>query len=68
MPVYSYVASASPDLTASRAPIEPWMLVLSMTFAPAASKTMPIIWPRTICSVNSFEVTVSCAPGERPAR
>lgn len=62
MPVYSYAASAVPERTASRAPIDPWMLVLSMTRAPAASKTMPIIWPRTICSVNSFEVTVRWAP------
>ncbi|MGX1120262.1 hypothetical protein RKD37_005625 [Streptomyces ambofaciens] len=62
MPVYSYVASASPFSTAARVPTEPWMPVRSRTSAPAASKAMPMIAPRTSCSVNSFEVTVRSAP------
>jgi hypothetical protein len=62
VPVYSYMPSASPLLTASRAPMEPWMPVRSSTFAPAASKAMPMIAPRISCSVNSLEVTVRSAP------
>src|SRR5213079_850275 len=58
VPVYSYMASASPDLMASRAPIEPWMPVRSRTSAPAALNAMPMIAPSTSCSVNSLDVTV----------
>src|SRR5680860_960565 len=47
----------SPPISASRVAVLPWMLVLSVTLAPAASRARSVIWPSTSCSSKSFEPT-----------
>src|ERR1700754_301616 len=54
--------SSSPAVSAVRTLVLPVIVVRSPTSAPVAWSACTAIWPRTICSVNSFEPTVNEAP------